>query len=162
MVPAQETLFDAAQSERRLGEWRDAEKHYQMYLEGAASPDDAPTRTLAHGYLGEVRNKLGVPQAALSPFRKRLRRVPLAARVVFGIAVSSLAVGGLALGGGGIILAGDHATPGPAGTLEHSLYGGQVGSANDLGYVGEAAIGVGVVALVGSVIWGLLATRGGP
>jgi hypothetical protein len=159
-VPAQETLFDAAQCERRLGEWRAAEKHYQMYLEGARGDD--PTRALAQRYLAEVQGKLGVPVAALSPFRQRLHRVPLVARVIFGIAVSSLGVGGLALGGGGLILAGDRASPAAGGGLEHSLYGNQVVSANDLGYVGEAALGVGVVTLVASVIWGALASRGGP
>ncbi len=161
LVPSQETLFDAAQCERRLGEWRAAEKHYQLYLDGPIAPEDEPTRLLAQGYLGEVRRKLGVPPAALSPLRQRLRRVPLAARVVFGIAVSSLAVGGLALGGGGLVLAGDHATSGSGGTQVHSLYGGQVVSANDLGYVGQAALGVGLGALLVSVIWGVLASRGG-
>lgn len=158
LVPAQETLFDAAQSERRLGAWRAAGEHYQLYLEGPASPEDEPIRLLAHGYLGEVQRKFGVPPAALSPLRQRLRRVPLGARVVFGIAVSSLAVGGLVIGGGGLVLAWDHTAP---GTGLHSLYGSQVASANDLGYVGEALLGVGVLTLIGSVIWGALATRGG-
>jgi hypothetical protein len=134
--------------------WRAAEKHYQLYLDG---PAEDPSRALAQRYLGEVQGKLGVPQAAISPMRQRLRRVPLGARVLFGIGVSSLAVGGLAIGGGGIILAGDHTTP---GTREHSLYGGQVVSANNLGYVGEAGLGVGVATLVGAVIWGALALHG--
>jgi hypothetical protein len=156
LVPAQETLFDAAQCERRLGEWRAAEQHYQMYLDG---PADDPGRALAQHYLAELQAKIGVPLTALSPMRQRLRRVPLSARVLFGIGVSSLVVGGFAIGGGGIILAGDQTTP---GTGDHSLYGAQVASANDLGYAGEALLGVGVVALVGSVIWGALATSGAP
>jgi tetratricopeptide (TPR) repeat protein len=156
LVPAQETLFDAAQCERRLGEWPAAEKHYQLYLDG---PAEEPNRDLAQRSLAEVRAKMGVPNAALSPLRQRLRRVPLAPRVLFGLGVSSLAVGGALIGCGGIILAGDQMTP---GTQEHSLYGGQVVAANDFGYVGQAALGVGLVVLIGAVIWGTLATRGGP
>jgi hypothetical protein len=101
------------------------------------------------------------PDAAVSPMRQRLRRVPLGPRIFFGLGVSSLGVGGISLAGGGIILAGDHTTA-VGGTQEHSLYGGQVASANDFGYVGQAVLGVGVVALATAVIWGVLATRGGP